>query len=257
MPAFTGGVQPIFYRRGSADAARSRATAPAATKAEPTAILGLRRCTARGTRRKQNTPTGASPAIASTVSRRGLRRPVRTRRDYPRDLESRGVPHKLAGRGCCPGGSRDLQAALAQQVLLPLDVLLRLGPGRRFGSKAPCHQREADSAGPRGQGPLPAARGPLPGPDGGLSNNGDDRRHPLAYPRGPSPVQTGHQEHPRQQPAPAVITSHPAIVARAARGRQSRTRHALTSQPVPHTPARSLTAIRASGPKKAAMPGSG
>jgi hypothetical protein len=65
--------------------------------------------------------------------------------------------------------------------------------GRRFGAKAPRHQREAGSAGPRGQGPLPTAGGPVPGPDGGLGNNGDDRRHPLGYPRGPGPVQTGHQ----------------------------------------------------------------
>lgn len=39
------------YRSGSADAARSRATDPATTRAEPTAVLGLRRCTARATRR--------------------------------------------------------------------------------------------------------------------------------------------------------------------------------------------------------------
>ena len=39
------------YRRGSTAAARSRATDPATTRAEPAAILGLRRCTARGTRR--------------------------------------------------------------------------------------------------------------------------------------------------------------------------------------------------------------
>jgi hypothetical protein len=39
------------YRRGSADAARSRASDPAATRAEPSAILGLRRCTARAARR--------------------------------------------------------------------------------------------------------------------------------------------------------------------------------------------------------------
>jgi hypothetical protein len=39
------------YRSGSADAARSRATAPTTTRADPAAILGLRRCTARGTRR--------------------------------------------------------------------------------------------------------------------------------------------------------------------------------------------------------------
>jgi hypothetical protein len=62
------------YRRGSADAARSRATDPAATRAEPAAILGLRRCTARAARRTLNTTFGASAAVASTVSRRGWRR---------------------------------------------------------------------------------------------------------------------------------------------------------------------------------------
>ena len=41
-------------------AARSRATDPAATRAEPTAILGLRRCTARAARRTPNTTFGAS-----------------------------------------------------------------------------------------------------------------------------------------------------------------------------------------------------
>ena len=39
------------HRRGSAAAAHSRATDPATTRAEPAAILGLRRCTARATRR--------------------------------------------------------------------------------------------------------------------------------------------------------------------------------------------------------------
>jgi hypothetical protein len=62
------------YRRGSADAARSRATDPAATRAEPAAILGLRRGTARAARRTLYTAFGASAAIASTVSRRGWRR---------------------------------------------------------------------------------------------------------------------------------------------------------------------------------------
>ena len=37
--------------QGSAAAARSRATDPAATRVEPTAIPGLRRCTDRATRR--------------------------------------------------------------------------------------------------------------------------------------------------------------------------------------------------------------
>src|ERR1035438_2769355 len=62
------------YRRGSVDTARSRATDPAAIRAEPAAILGLRRCTARAARRTLNTTFGASLAIASAVSRRGWRR---------------------------------------------------------------------------------------------------------------------------------------------------------------------------------------
>ena len=71
------------YRRGSADAARSRATDPATARADPAAVLGLRRCTARATRRTPNTAAGASLAIASTVSRRGWRRPDRTPMTIP------------------------------------------------------------------------------------------------------------------------------------------------------------------------------
>jgi hypothetical protein len=63
------------------------------------------------------------------------------------------------------------------------------------------------------KGPLPAAGGPVPGPDGGLGNNGDDRGHPFERPRGPDPVQKGHQDQPPQRPVPAVITSHPRILA--------------------------------------------
>jgi hypothetical protein len=44
-----GPLRACCYRRGSAAAARSRATDPAATRAHPAAILGLRRCTARAT----------------------------------------------------------------------------------------------------------------------------------------------------------------------------------------------------------------
>jgi len=71
------------YRSGSADAARSRASDPATTRAEPTAILGLRRCTARAARGTENTTFEVSSAIAPTVSRRGWRRPYRTRRTIP------------------------------------------------------------------------------------------------------------------------------------------------------------------------------
>ena len=74
------------YRRGSADAARSRATDPAAIRAEPAAILGLRRCTARAARRTVRATFGASLAIASAVSRRGWRR----RHGTPRIIHATG-----------------------------------------------------------------------------------------------------------------------------------------------------------------------
>ena len=95
----------------------------------------------------------------------------------------------------------------------------RLGRGRRFGAQAPRHQPVASSARPRGQGPPPAPGGPVPGPDGGLGNNGGDRAHPPEHPRGPGPVQKG-QGRP-QHLGPAVITSHPGIVAQAARACQA------------------------------------
>src|ERR1700761_6733897 len=74
------------YRSGSADAARSRATDPAATRAEPTAILGLRRCTARAARRTLRATSGASLVIPSAVSRRGWRR----RHGTPRTIHATG-----------------------------------------------------------------------------------------------------------------------------------------------------------------------
>src|ERR1035437_1003347 len=82
------------YRSGSADAARSRATDPAATRAHPAAILGLRRCTARATQGTWITAFGPSPAIASPVSRRGQRRPHHTPMTIPATVEAslyRGV----------------------------------------------------------------------------------------------------------------------------------------------------------------------
>ena len=76
------------YRSGSAAAARSRATDPAMTRAHPAAILGLRRCTARATQGTWITAFGASTAIASTVSRRGQRRPHHTPRTIPATVEA-------------------------------------------------------------------------------------------------------------------------------------------------------------------------
>ena len=69
-----------------------------------------------------------------------------------------GVMRSLAGVCLRPGGSRRLRgeacAELAQQVPVLLGVLYHLGPGRRFGAKAPRRQPGAGRAGPRGQGPL-------------------------------------------------------------------------------------------------------
>ena len=126
------------------------------------------------------------------------------------------------GECCVPAAAGTCRPALRSNRSFCCSMFcLRLGPGRRFGAKAPRHQREAGRAGPRGQGPLPAPGGPVPGPDGGLGNNGGDRGHPFGSPRGPGPVQSGHKEQPPQQPVPAVITSHPVIVASAARACQA------------------------------------
>jgi hypothetical protein len=55
----------------------------------------------------------------------------------------------------------------------------------------------------------------VPGPDSNPGNNRDDRAHPSEHPRGPDPIQNG-QRRP-QHLSPAVITSHPGIVAQATR----------------------------------------
>src|SRR6202041_360648 len=61
--------------------------------------------------------------------------------------------------------------------------------------------------------------GPVPSPDGGRGHNGGHSLHPPEHPRGPFPVQNG-QGHP-QHLGPAVITSHPGIVAQATRACQA------------------------------------
>jgi hypothetical protein len=178
-------------------------------------------------------PDAADPEAAASTGGLTIRANVADRprvaqarphaEDHPHDRESKankGGLRSLTGRGR-RGGSRHLYPTLAQQVLLLLDVLLRLGSGRRFGTQAPHHQPGPSSACPRGQGPPPAPGSPVPGPDGGLGNTGEDSGHPFQRPRGPGPVQNGHQGHPPKQPVPAVITSHPVIVAQAARVRQA------------------------------------
>ena len=80
--------------------------------------------------------------------------------------------------------------------------------------KAPRRQRGAGGAGPRGQGPLPAAGGPVPGPDGGLGHHRGGSGRPLEGPGGPGPVQ-GQKNQLQLQPG-LVVASHPGIVAPAA-----------------------------------------
>jgi hypothetical protein len=139
--------------------------------------------------------------------------------DLCTDKGGQGVLRSLAEVCVRPGGSRRLQgeacAERAQQGPVLLGVLYHLGPGRRFGAKALRHQPGAGGAGPRGQGPLPAAGGPVPGPYGGLGQGGGDSGYPFERSRGPGPVQ-GHKDQLQPHPGPAVITSHPGIVAPAA-----------------------------------------
>ena len=201
------------YRRGSADAARSRATDPAATRAEPTAILGLRRCTARAARRTPNTTFGASAAIASTVSRRGWRRRHGTSMTIHATGETSSHRRK----------NREIRRAAG--VSVPAGAGAGM-PGLRIRSSC-CRKFSCTSAAvgasvprPHATSPKPAApaysarAGPVPGPGGGLGNNAGDSLHPSERPRGPAPVQKA-RKGPQQ--GLAVITSHPVIVAQAAR----------------------------------------
>ena len=205
------------YRRGSADAARSRATDPAAARAEPTAILGLRRCTAPAARRTWKTAVGVSLAIACTVSRRGWRRPDRTPMTICATEEQgrtgRSAPPPIAGGRCVSvpavvvaSGPSWRVPSLRNRSLCC--CWLFFSTSARVGASVP--RPHATSPEPaalahaaRARCPRPEA--PVPGPDGGLGNNGGDRGHPFERPRGPGPVQKGQKGQPQQQPGLAVI----------------------------------------------------
>ena len=176
--------RPGLSRRRSSACAAARPGAPAGHRTRPS-----------GLRRRSRALSAAAGGAVPTARRGPSPRPGKQGLTGPTAIAGGPWVFVPAVAGTC-------YATLAQEVLLLLDVLLRLGPGRRFGAKAPRHQPEASSACPRGQGPLPAPGGPVPGPDGGLGNNGDDRGHPFGYPRGPDPVQTGHQEPPAAATGP-------------------------------------------------------
>ncbi len=219
------------YRRGSADAARSLATDPAPIRAEPAAILGLRRCTARAARRTLNTVGSASAAIASTVSRRGWRRrngtpmtipaTVRTGLDQRKNRDSRrpagvSVP-AVAGASAsslrkkslrCPSSS-SVRAKKFSSASAPVGASVPRPHATSPKPAAPAHSARARCRRPAAQCPAPAAA---------WVTNGGGSLHPSERPRGPGPVQKGHKGQPQPQPPGlAVITSHPVIVAQAAR----------------------------------------
>jgi hypothetical protein len=165
------------YRRGSADAARSRATDPAATRAEPTAILGLRRCTARAARRTPNTTFGASAAIASTVSRRGWRRRHGTPMTIPATGAARSArAYRDRRRAVCVSGPavagasasslrnrslRCLSISARAEMFFSTSALANASVPRPHATSpkpaAPAHSARARCRRPEAQCPAPAA----------------------------------------------------------------------------------------------------
>jgi len=179
------------YRRGSAAAARSRATDAAMTRAHPVAILGLRRCTARAIQGTWITAFGASTAIASTVSRRGQRRPHHTPMTIPTAVKAslyRGVFVALKRRrtaiggalGGAPGGGLWVSASGRQ----PGPRCQARAPGPPFAAAAcsvPCSVAPQPGSALPCRGPRPPARSQQrssrrPGPAVGA-------RRPSARPR--------------------------------------------------------------------------
>jgi hypothetical protein len=159
------------YRRGSADAARSRATDPAAIRAEPAAILGLRRCTARAARRTLNTTFGASAAIASTFSRLGWRRRHGTPMTIPATGKTRSYRRKNRDTRRAPGVSVTAVAGAGVPRLRNRSVCCWMfsSTSARVGASvprphatspkpaAPAHSASARCRRPAAQCPVPAA----------------------------------------------------------------------------------------------------
>jgi hypothetical protein len=185
------------YRRGSAAAARSRATDPAASRAEPAAILGLRRCTARAARRTLYAAFGASVAIASTVSRRGWRR----RHGTPMTIPATGRQGRARGSTAIAGGpwvfpSRREPGPVCQACASgQFAAGCSLAPRPR--SALPC------------QGPTPPARSQqrlstLPGPAAGGRCRAWSRNFAVSGHTASRHPRTWHASGPAGVPPPAV-----------------------------------------------------
>jgi hypothetical protein len=212
----------LLLPQGSADAARSRATDPAAARAEPAAILGLRRCTARAARRTLYTTFGASAAIASTVSRRGWRRRHGTPMTIHATGETSSSPRKnrdtrpAAGvsvpavAGACVPGLRIRSICCRKFSCTSAAVGASVPRPHATSPKpaAPAHSARARCRRPAAQCPAPAAAW--------VTTGATACTHPSVR-EGLPPVQKAHKGPPVGRRGLAVITSHPGIVAQAAR----------------------------------------
>ena len=166
-----------------------------------------------------------SLAIACTVSRCGWRRPDRTPKVICEHEARADTVLAIADGGCVcvpavAGASGGRRVPSLRSRSLCCRVFFTISA--RVGASVPrphAASAAAGRAGPRGQGPLPAAGGPVPGPDGSLGDDGGGSGYPFERPRGPGPVK-GQKNQLQLQPGLGVITSHPGIVAPAAGVRQ-------------------------------------
>ena len=214
-PAVTGGVQPMLPAAGLPIRLRpglSRRRSSACAAARPGAPAGHR-----------TRPSGLRPAIASTVSRRGWRRPDRTPKTICTEEARADRAFAIAGGPRMfpsGGGSRHLWATLAQQVLLLLDVLFA---SARVGASVP--RPHATSPEPAALAHAARARcrrgGPVPAPTAAWVTAGAAADTQSSVPEGLVPSSKGQKGQLQLQPGPGVITSHPGIVAQAARACQA------------------------------------
>ena len=190
---------------------------PAQRTADPSACAAARPGAPAGHRTR---PAGLRRRSRATVSRRGLRRPDRTPKTtlLQEARADRAFYHgwwrsiQVSVRG--PLSPAAAQATLAPQVLVLLDVLLPLGPGRRFGAKAPRHQREASSACPRGQGPPPRPAAQCPAPTAAWVTTGTTGDTHSGIPEGLTPSRTPRRSSRRSNRSPLSSPAIPALSSR-------------------------------------------